>query len=159
MTSVNIISCPDSEVMIDESSKCCMGDTYKYCDEQVHRIPKQTQENRNLRLLAKTSIRVDRYLLRKKKNPRTLIHKSKVMTNDIDKVRKMVRKCGKVICEKDLHEEDIANLTSKLGKRLSKRYQRNGYYDIIVMMLAHKLPNERYYTKTRRHHHKHHHHH
>ena len=157
MSSVNLISYPDSEVMIDESSKCCMGDTYKFCDKQIHKIPLQTQRNRNLRLLAKTSIRVDRYLLRKKKHPLSLIHKSKVMINDIDKVIKMVRKCSKVICKKDLHQTDINTLELKLGKRLSKRYQRNGYYDIIVMMLEHKLPNERYYTKTRRHHHKHHH--
>ena len=143
--------------MIDESSKCCMGDTYKFCDDQVHRIPEQTQKNRNLRLLAKTSIRVDRYLLRKKKHPLTLIHKPKTMTDNIDKVKEMIRECRDVICEKKLYKKDIANLASILGKHTSRRYQRNGYYDIIVMMLEHKIPNVRYYTKTRRHHHKHHH--
>ena len=157
MSSDNIVSCPDSEVMIDESSKCCLGETYKYCDKQVHRIPKQTQKNRNLRLLAKTSIRVNRYLLRKQKHPRTWIRKPKTMTNNIDKVKKMIRECSKVICKNNLHEEDIANLASKLDKHTSARYQRNGYNEIIAMMLEHKLPNERYYTKTRRHHHKHHH--
>ncbi len=62
MNSINIISCPDSVVMIDETSKCCLGETYKFCDKQIHKIPLQTQRNRNLRLLAKTSIRIDRYL-------------------------------------------------------------------------------------------------
>jgi len=66
MSSVNIISCPDSEVIINVSSKCCMGDTYKFCDKQIHKIPLQTHKNKNLRLLAKTSIRLDRLILRRK---------------------------------------------------------------------------------------------
>lgn len=53
-----------------------MGNNYKYCDEQVYRISKQTQTNRNIRILAKISIRVDKYLLRKK-HPLTLIRKPK----------------------------------------------------------------------------------
>ena len=155
----SIISCPDSEVMIDESSKCCLGETYKFCDKQVHKIPCQIQRNRNLRLLAKTSIRVDRYLLRKQTHPGAKIQKSKIMVEDIEKVRKLVKKCGKVICKKDLHQPDIVNgqLAVKLGNRLTNKYQQNGYLDIIGMMLENKLPHERYFSKTHRHHHKHHH--
>lgn len=42
------------------------------------------------------------------------------MIDDIDKVKKMIRKCNKVICEKNLYKEDIANLESKLGKHSSR---------------------------------------
>lgn len=148
MDSSNIFSCYDSRVMVDESSKCCMGDTYKFCNSLIHKIPLQKQTNKNLRLLAKTSIRIDRYLLRKQKHPNTFIRKSRILSKDIHKVKKLVRKCGKIICKKDLHEYDIPVLTTKL----SKRYQKNGYNDIIVMMLKHQLPHERYYLKHKHHH-------
>jgi len=67
----------------------------------------------------------------------------------------MVRKCSKVICKKDLYETDINTLSLKLGEHLNEQYQKNGFYDIIVMMLQHKLPHERYFTKTHKHHHNH----
>ena len=144
------------KTVIDASSKYCMGETYKFCNAQVYKIPMQLHSKRSIRLLAKTSIRFERYLLRKKKDSQ--LHKSNILNRDIQKVKKIVRECNDVIYQKDLHKSDIGNLTSKLGVRLNNRYQKNGYFDIIVMMLKHKLPYQRYYTKTHRHH-KHHNHH
>lgn len=156
----SIISNFDSKVMVDESSKCCMGETYNFYNKQIHKIQCQTQRNKNLRLLAKTSIRIERYFLRKLYYPRLKIRKSKIMIKDIEKIKKMVRKCGKVICKKNLLLSDINNeyLTVKLGQYLTNKYQQNGYFDIIKMMLDHSLPHERYFSKTHKHHHHKHHH-
>ena len=151
MTANNNRICSDSEVMIDESAKCCMGQTYKFCGHEIHKIPLQTHENVNMRLLAKTSIRVDRLLSRREKHKNSSIHKSRVLSKDLRKVRKIVRKCGKIIKKKHLQVSDIPTLSTKLGPRLSKRLKDKGYDKIIVMMINNELPHEEYI--------KHHHHH
>ena len=157
----SVISCSDSEVVLDESSNCCIGDTYTFCDTQIHKIPSQTQKIRNLRLLAKASIRLDRFHLRKLRHPSLDIRRPTIMTKNIEKVKKMIKICSKVICEKDLKQSDIDNnqLAVKLGHSLTNKYQQNGYFDIICMMLNHNLPHEKYFTKTHKHHHIHHKHH
>lgn len=161
----------DSEIMIDAASNICMGETIRYCNEDVHKLRLQQQENQHMKLLAKTNIRVTRYLSRKNRIG-TSVREPKILLRDVQKVKELVKKCGKVIIKKNLTLSDATNRHSmrrKLGgKRKYKHFQKKGYIEIIKMMLEKKLPHEDYFhfgelqrqlqsEYQYRHHHKHHH--